>query len=258
MKTPDHILVTGAGGAIGGEIARQFARRFPAATLTLVDRNEAAVSACAQAIGPQARVALWDLSRPDALQEPWQALVAASGPVDILVNCAGIMEIVSFSGSGWDMGSRMLAINLLSPLRLMDLAIHDMVARGSGGVINVSSMAGRVPIRGCSYYGASKAGICMASEIARNELRGSGVRVLTVYPGPVHSGLESHARAQVRPGFVSRAIPTGKPAVIAAQVVEALLADKARVIYPFSYRVANFFIDTSSWFTTMFSPEPSR
>ena len=87
-----------------------------------------------------------------------------------------------------------------------------MVERGSGVIVNVASMAGKVPLKGCSYYGASKAGLAMASEIARADLAPYGVRVVTVYPGPVKSALEQGAReAYSGNGLFKRYAPTGDP-----------------------------------------------
>jgi len=102
-----------------------------------------------------------------------------------------------------------LAVNLLAPLRLIDLALPDM-GRGAC-IVNVSSMAGRVPIKGCTYQGEAKAGLAMASEIAHVELAARGIRVVTVYPGPVSSGLEAHARGQVAGSLVARIFPRARP-----------------------------------------------
>ncbi len=105
-------------------------------------------------------------------------------PVDVLVNCAGFMELVSFAGTSWELGRALIDVDLISPLRLMSLAVPGMRARGEGLVVNVASMAGLVPLRGSSYYGAAKAGLAMASEVARIELARDGVHVMTVYPAP--------------------------------------------------------------------------
>lgn len=256
MKSPSHILITGAAGAIGQELALQLAQRYPTAKLTLIDKNAEGVRDVATRVGERAWVGLWDLSQPEALASQWSILVDARGPVDLLINCAGIMEIKSFANTGWSLGSKLLSINLVSPLRLMDLAIPSMLAQGGGAVINVSSMAGKTPIRGCTYYGATKAGLAMASEIARLELRQKAVQVMTVYPGPIYSGLEAHARSQVRQGPISRYIPTGAPEDIAARIVRAYEENRARVIFPEVYRVGYWLLGVASWFTSRFSPEP--
>ena len=136
-------------------------------------------------------------------------------------------------------GLSLLEINLLAPLRLMDLALPAMIEAGRGCVINVASMAGRVPLRGCSYYGAAKAAIGLASEVARLDVKERGVDVITVYPGPIYSGLERHARGQVRRGLVSRWIPTGTPEALARRVYAAFRTGDARVVGPRVYQLAD-------------------
>lgn len=256
MKQPHHILVTGAAGAIGSALSRQFAERFPSARLTLTDVADGPLSALAQELGSTAHAVRWDLTQVDALPAQWEAMRKERGAVDVLINCAGIMDILSISGTGWERGSRILAVNLLAPLRLVDLAVADM-QRGAC-MINISSMAGRVPIKGCSYYGAAKAGIAMASEIAHAELKSRGIHVMTVYPGPVYSGLEAHARSQVKQGMISRFIPTGKPEGIAKEILKAYEKDTARVIYPAVYGVAHALNAIAAWVTANVSPEPLR
>lgn len=251
-----HILITGAAGAIAGATAQRFADRYPHAKLTLVDKNLEGARALADQWKERATAAQWDLAQPASLAAQWAAAVQQAGPVDLLVNCAGIMEIRNFATTSWELGERMLNINLISPLRLMKLAVDGMVEQKSGCVINVSSMAGRLPIKGCTYYGATKSGIAMASEIANHELKPKGVHILTVYPGPVHSNLESGARAQVKQGFISRQVPTGNARELAARIVTAVEKRDVRVVYPDLFRVAYQFLGISQWFTARVSPDP--
>lgn len=250
-----HVLVTGAAGAIGAALARAFARRHPAATFSLVDVEQTATEALTEEL-TDAEALCWDLSRVEALPDLTRALMAERGPVDVLVNCAGIMEMTSFNATRWEVASRLLDIDLTSPLRLMNLLVPPMVERGRGGVINVTSMAGVTPIVGCSYYGAAKAGLAMASEIARIELRQHGVQVVTVYPGPVRSGLERRARAQLEPSVAARWMPTGDAAPLADRIVHAYEKGQARVVYPPLYDVAHRFPRVAGWLTTRLSPTP--
>jgi short-subunit dehydrogenase len=253
LRDARHVLVTGAAGAIGGAVAEALARRAPGARLTLVDRDAPRLDEAARRLG--AHAAVWDLSEPDAIAPAWDAVVA-DVPVDVLVSCAGIMELRSFERTPWELGARLLAVDLESPLRLMALAVPSMRARGSGFVVNVASMAGLVPLRGSSYYGAAKAGLAMASEVARVELAPHGVHVLTVYPGPVASELERRARAQVRGSWLARAIPMGDADALARKIVDALERRTARVVYPPFYALAARALSVSRRFTARLSPEP--
>lgn len=256
MRNAQHILITGAAGAIGSALAARFAARHPEARLTLVDIAEGPLGAVAAKFGPRAEARRWDLTRVDDLPALWSALTAARGAVDVLVNCAGLMDILSIGGTGWSRGSTLLAVNLLAPLRLIDLALPDM-GRGAC-IVNVSSMAGRVPIKGCTYYGGAKAGLAMASEIAHVELAARGIRVVTVYPGPVASGLEAHARGQVAGSFVAKYIPTGTPEVLATRIVEACDRGAPRVVYPGVYGVAYALDALAARVTASIGPDPLR
>lgn len=251
-----HILITGAAGAIGAALCKRLAHDHPDAHLTLVDINEAALLRMTASYPGRSSHAVWDLFKPEKLGTAWKSIIKANGPVDILVNCAGIMDIITFEETGWTQGWKLLAINMISPLRLMDLALENMPAGGT--IINISSMAGRVPITGCAYYSGAKAGFAMASEIARNELGNRGINVVTVYPGPIHSGLESHARSQVRKGMVSRFIPTGSPDAIADRIATACARRQARVIYPDAFAVAHYFNGISQWAVARLSPQPLK
>jgi dehydrogenase/reductase SDR family protein 7B len=253
-----HILITGAAGAIGGELATLFRDRHPQAAMTLVDLNETELRKRARDLN--AFGSACDLTDIEALPDWWQRVVNKQGPVDMLINCAGIMDIMTLTGTGWERGRRILDINFTAPMRLMDLAAPAMLEKGRGCIINVASMAGRVPIRGCSYYGSAKAGIGMASEIARMDMKDSGVRVITVYPGPIYSGLENHARAQVESGPVARYIPTGKPEELAQRVYDAFRKQRPRVIYPDVYRLARFVGQTDFTYRFMdaLSPQPNQ
>lgn len=251
-----HVLVTGGAGAIGGALARAFHARLPGAAISLADVDTEGARRAATAIGEVARAFTWDLSKPNELPDAHHALESERGPVDVLVNCAGIMEIRSLSVTSWPLAERLLAIDLLSPLRLMHLVAPGMIERRSGCIVNVSSMAGVTPLRGCAYYGAAKAGIAMASEIARLELAPHGVDVITVYPGPVRSGLERKARAQAPDSIAARLLPTGDADSLARRIVDAWQQRRPRVVYPPFYDLASRFPTLAGRLTRAVSPVP--
>jgi short-subunit dehydrogenase len=251
-----HVIITGAAGAIGAALAGALRARHHEATLTLVDLDAARAATTAGAVGGATDAVAWDLARPDALPAQLDEVVARHGPVDLLVNCAGVMEMRTLAGTPWATGARLLDIDLVSPLRLMSLVAPSMIARRTGTIVNVSSMAGVTPLRGCTFYGAAKAGLAMASEIARLELLPHGVRVVTVYPGPVRSELERRARAQVPPALISRILPTGEPGPLARLIVRACDDGAARVVYPWLYDVGNRVPRVAGWITSAFSPAP--
>ncbi len=258
MNHPAHVLITGAAGAIGAAIAREMRGTWPGARLALLDRDAEAMSALAVSLGNASTHGV-DLANIDALPAAI-AKISEHAPLDGLVNCAGIMRVRDVSTWEWDEASALMAIDLLAPLRLQDLVIRQITSAGSGSggvIINVSSMAGKVPLKGCAYYGSAKAGLAMASEIARADLAPLGIRVVTVYPGPVRSALEQGARdAYGGGGLFGRFAPTGDPAELARRIMTALDRDEPRVIYPRLYGVGWTAPNLSSWIALSYGPPP--
>ncbi|HGG56453.1 MAG TPA: SDR family NAD(P)-dependent oxidoreductase, partial [Nannocystis exedens] len=227
----EHILITGAAGAIGAALAHELRRRRQGAHLSLVDRDGAALDRLASALPGSVSTDLLDLGCTHSLAEHWSLWTTAAGPVTTLINCAGIMLVRSLAGTTWQRARELLDIDLIAPLRLMDLALPEMLATGHGCIVNITSMAGITPLRGCSYYGAAKAGLAMASEIANQELRKRGVHVLTVYPGPIASALERGARAGYGSSW-TRHLPSSKPQALAMRIVDGIDSRATRLVYP--------------------------
>jgi short-subunit dehydrogenase len=251
-----HIAITGASGSIGAALARALAARHPHARLSLLDVDPAPAERLAGELGSRAAARRWDLAQPEQVADALADLVAERGPVDGLVNSAGVMDVGWFAATGWGEARRLLDIDLVSPLRLMGLVAPGMIERGAGAIVNLASMAGRTPLRGCAYYGAAKAGLAMASEIAHLELAPRGVSVVTVYPGPVSSPLERRARAALSGSRVARIAPVGDAEVLARRIVAALDRRQPRVIYPALYAAADRALGVTRWFTARFSPAP--
>ena len=253
MKPPGHVLVTGAAGAIGGALARAMRAAWPDVRLALLDLDAAAMTPLATELGNASThgVDLRDLEALPALVEA----LDATAPLDGLVNCAGIMRVQQVASAKWEAAHELMTIDLLAPLRLQDLVAHRMVDRGGGLIVNVASMAGKVPLKGCTYYGASKAGLAMASEIARAELAPHGICVVTVYPGPVRSQLEAGARADWGGGgLFGRLAPLGEPSELARRIMVAIERDEPRVIYPRLYNVGWSATNLSSWIALSYGP----
>lgn len=257
IEAPGHVLVTGAAGAIGAALARAMRRAWPTTRLALVDRDAHAMTPLASELG-RATTYGCDLGHLDTLPA-LVADIARERPVDGLVNCAGIMRVQHVASWTWSAASELLAVDLLAPLRLQDLVVRGMLEGGQrrGLVINIASMAGKVALRGCAYYGAAKAGLAMASEIARAELAARGIRVLTVYPGLVRSRLEQGARdGWGGGGLLGRIAPRGEATELAERIMTALERDEARVIYPRLYNVGWSATNLARWFALSYGPPP--
>ena len=247
-----HIAITGASSGIGRALAHAFAT-VPN-VLTLVARREAELQALAAELGAPSFVAAQDLASPPHAADWMASAVAKHGPIDVLINCAGVMDVGATASFDTRLGQRMMDLDLLSPMMLVQGALPGMLQRGHGAIINVTSLAGLVPVPGATWYSAAKAGLGAYSEGLRAELRGTGVRVLTVYPGPVDTPLaQASLDAYGETGAV-RWMPRGTPDGLARRVRVALERGQARVIYPLPYVLAYWFPRLSLWLAARGTP----
>jgi len=181
--TGAHVLLTGATGTVGAALARELARR--GARVTLMARTPEALTLLADETGGTAFPA--DLCDAASLHDLVDRVEARQGPVDVLVNNAG----VEASGLLTDLTApelrRTIDLNLTAPLELCRQVLPGMLARGGGHLVNISSLAGVAAFPGLALYGGTKAGLTHATSGLRADLRGAPVGTLTVEIGPVVS-----------------------------------------------------------------------
>jgi short-subunit dehydrogenase len=196
-RTRGRAVVTGASSGIGEAFARALARRGH--PLLLVARRRERLDALAAELAPglaaRARngaavdpivVATADLG-DDAQVADVAARALALGDVELLVNNAGFATRGEFAELDGEREERMVKLNVLAPLTLTHRLLPSLIARGQGGIINVASIGAFQPVPFMATYGATKAFVLSWSEALSEELRGSGVRVLCVCPGPTAS-----------------------------------------------------------------------
>jgi NAD(P)-dependent dehydrogenase (short-subunit alcohol dehydrogenase family) len=127
------------------------------------------------------------------------AVGEACGPVDVLVNNAGVATPGAFLSTSAAEHALQLAVNVGGVARGMRLVLPGMVARGSGAVVNLASAAGRIPAPGAAVYTASKHAVVGLTEAVRSELRGTGVRVHAILPPVVDTEMSAGLRLPLLP-----------------------------------------------------------
>lgn len=251
-----HVAITGASAGIGEAIAREFAQN--GAAVTLIARRRERLDAIAKDVPGKSFVATADLCDVERSCDWIAPAEAALGPIDVLVNNAGVQIIGAADEVDLERCEEMLRLDLHTPLRITRTLLPGMIARRSGTIVDVSSMAALTPPPGMFYYNAAKAGLAVASEGLRGELRGTGVHVVTVYPGPVDTELERAGRVKYAPTLSAKLAPVGSATELARLVRRAVEKKRARVVYPRVYGITRYFPNLSRWFTSRFWPRTLR
>ncbi len=190
------VLVTGASAGIGREFAVQLAAR--AGTLVLLGRRAGLLEELRSDLVAQHRqlqvVALTvDLSDEGDLDRVVAALPERVGPIDIVINNAGVGDQELFDRTDWSRTRQVLHTNVLAVTQLTAALVPSMVSRGRGGVLNMGSGAGLTVMPAAAAYSASKHFVDGFSEGLRADLAGTGVVVTQVCPGPVDSEFDKVA-----------------------------------------------------------------
>ena len=180
-----HALVTGGSRGIGKAIAE--ALHAAGARVSLVARSKATIEADAQRFGgTAAAVDLADAAQVEGLLD---RIESEAGPVDLLVNNAGIEIDKHFADLTPDDVQAVLQTNLLTPVELCRQAVPRMLERGRGHIVNVSSMASAVAMPGISTYSISKSGLSMLTRGLNIDLKGLPVGATAVEVGTVRTDM---------------------------------------------------------------------
>lgn len=229
--TPIHldgavVLVTGAARGIGRETARRFAARGAAVAICDIDAEAAADTA--DEIGRPARPFALDV----ACRESFASCVASVrdmlGPIDVLVNNAGIMPAGPFLAEPDALTDAILDVNVRGPITGLRLVLPEMLERRRGHVVNVASLLGKLQLPGLATYVASKHAVVGLGKAVRAELAGSGVSLTTVLPPIVNTDLSAGIPL---PAIVTRTIRV-EPDAIADAVLRSLDGRPAEIAVP--------------------------
>ena len=176
-------LVTGASKGIGAAIAARFGQEGASVVVHYASDRKGAekVAAAIERAGSKAAVVQGDLSKPEDVARVFEAAADAFGRIDVLVNNAGVYEFLPLEQVGPEHFYKIFNLNVLGLL----LATREAVKRmnGSGSVINISSLAGEVPVPNGSVYSASKAAVDAITQSLAQELGPQGIRVNSLQPG---------------------------------------------------------------------------
>lgn len=217
--TGKNVLITGASGGIGGEIAK--ALHAAGATLTLSGTREAPLQELAAELGDRVHVITCNLSDNEAVEGLPKAAAAAMGSVDILVNNAGITKdqlFMRMSDDDWD---QVINVNLSSTMRLCRGVIRGMMKARFGRIINISSVVGTTGNPGQANYVASKAGMVGMSKAIAQEVASRGITVNCVAPGFIATAMTDKLNDDQKNTILAK-IPAGQmgsPKDIAAAVL---------------------------------------
>lgn len=235
MARKHTALITGASAGLGAEFARQLA----AADYNLVlvarrrDKLETLAAELQQQYGCEVQIETADLADPAAPRALFDSLAARDIAVDFLVNNAGVAGSDLLTDRDWRDHQAFFQLMMLAVAELCHLFIPGMRERGFGRVINVASVAGRIPRVGGCNYGPSKAYLIALSEDLAVTLHGSGVKVCALCPGYTHTDFHSTAGLQDMkdslPGFLwydaevvvregLRAVEKGKPVYLSGRL----------------------------------------
>jgi hypothetical protein len=235
-----NALITGASAGIGREFARQLAAR--AKSLILVARREQRLNELRDELNHQhpnlgVTVRRTDLANLVQVNDLLAWLDHESIDIDLLINNAGLGDSGPFATSDPFRNEQMTLVNIASLTTITRQLLPRMIASRRGGILNISSSAGFLPVPDFAVYAATKAYVTSFSEALRAELRGTGVSVCALCPGPVHTEFQqvakrSGAQPDTGPEFVF--VPVEQ---VVREAIAALEANRPLVIPGFSMKL---------------------
>ena len=237
MQIPENVfVVTGGGNGIGREVVLALLAR--GGRVAAVDVSRAGLDGTAElattASTDRLSTHVVDLTDRAAVETLPEAVRAAHGRVDGLVNVAGIIQpFVTFADLDYPQMEKVLAVNLWGVIHTCKAFLPHLLARPEAGIVNVSSRGALAPVPGQTMYGASKAAVKLFTEGLYSELRTTSVAVTVVFPGGVSTGIAQNSGVAV-PGMDEAAAElaasmTSAPEA-AREIVQAIEKGSYRVV----------------------------
>jgi len=220
-------LVTGASSGIGLELAKQFAERGYDLVVNAEDVGIDAAAAELRRTGADTVSVRADLRTQEGVEQVHGAVLATGRPLDAAALNAGVGCGGGFLDQDFTHVEEIVELNVISTLRLGQIVLRDMVARGEGRVLITSSIASTMPGSFQAVYNASKSFLQSFAEAVQDELRDTGVTITSLMPGPTATNFFHRA------GMDDTLVGTSSqddPAQVAKQGVDALLNGDAKVL----------------------------
>jgi NAD(P)-dependent dehydrogenase (short-subunit alcohol dehydrogenase family) len=245
------VLITGGSSGIGKALA--FSLAEAGAEVSVVGKTQQGVDGAIDEFARSGlRVTSWacDLASEAATWQLAEDVVAQAGPPDILINNAGFATYRAFAQLEPAEISSLMAVNLLAPIRLTRGFVPHFLARGSGVIVNMSSIAGRIPLTPNMIYTTAKHGLVAWSECLRFELAGSGIQVNVICPGRVITPFFDHETFRVReqPREARHTVPLS---LVVDRTLQAIIQNRFMTYIPRSF---GFLAWTTNAFSALVHP----
>jgi len=236
-------VVTGAASGIGRETAIELAKK--GCTCVLVDVREDSLAEALERVRehrPASTAEVCDVSDEARVQQMVEEIHRRYERIDVLVNNAGMMMVKFFDRMSEEEFRRHMNVNFYAPVHLMRAVVPIMQSAGSGVIINVASVGGRLVVPGTGAYAASKAALHAFSESLHYELKDKGIHVGVVVPGGTRTGIFDASIDRL--GQYYRRGSTAPPMKIARAIRQAIEKERLLITVPFQYRIIIWAHDT--------------
>lgn len=210
-------IVTGASGAIGGALCIALGTRD--VVVCAVGRDHSRLEQRFKGAAGDIRCFETDLSNGDEVADLVARVDSDVGSVDLLIHCAGVIELGETAYASIEGFDRQYQINLRAPYLLTQLVLPGLIER-KGNVVFINSSAGLVARRNVGQYAATKHGLKAVADSLREEVNPAGVKVLSVFPGRTAGPMQANLHEKERRDYVPEALV--QPEDIAAVVLDAL------------------------------------
>lgn len=242
MNVQDKVIVvTGAGGGIGGAIVLALLKR--GAKVAAVDLRQESLDALTAAVGEYSKnltVHAANVSDKAVVEQLPQAIQAAQGQIDGLINCAGIVQpFVKINDLTYDAIERVMNVNFYGTLHMTKAFLPSLLERPQAHIVNVSSMGGFLPVPGQSLYGASKAAVKLLTEGLYAELLDTNVHVSVVFPGATATNITQNSGVTA-PGMNGQKFSMLSPEAVAAIVIRGMEKNKFQIFTGKDSKFMNF------------------